>query len=38
MHQQNCQLKSILLNYSTDRIGYVGCIIKIFAHPKAEDL
>ena len=31
-------LKIYLLDYSTDRIGYVGCIFKIFAHPKAEDL
>ena len=37
MHQENCQLKSTLLDYSTDRIVYVGCTFKIFAPPKAED-
>ena len=37
MHQENCQLKSTLLDYSTDRIVSVGCILKIFAPPKAED-
>ena len=37
MHQENCQLKSTLLVYSTDGIVYVGCIFKIFATPKAED-
>ena len=37
MHQENCQLKSTLLDYSTDRIVYVGCIFKFFAPPKAED-
>ena len=37
MHRENCQLKSTLLDYSTDRIFYVGCIFKIFAPPKAED-
>ena len=37
MHQENCQLKSILLDYSTDRIVYVGCIFKFFPPPKAED-
>ena len=31
MHQDNCQLKSTLLDYSTDRIVYVGFIFKIFA-------
>ena len=36
MHQENCQLKSTLLDYSTDRIVYVGCIFKFFAPPKAE--
>ena len=37
MHQENCQLKSTLLDYSTDRIVYVGCIFKFLAPPKAED-
>ena len=37
MHQENCQLKSTLLDYSIDRIVYVGCNFKIFATPKAED-
>ena len=37
MHQDNCQLKSTLFDYSTDRIVYVGCIFKYFAPPKAED-
>ena len=37
MHQENCQFKNTLLDYSTDRIVYVGCISKIFAPPKAED-
>ena len=39
MHQENCQLKSTLLDldYSTDRIVYVGCIFRIFAPPEAED-
>ena len=31
MHQEKCQLKSTLPDYSTDRIVYVGCIFKIFA-------
>ena len=31
MHPENCQLKSTLLDYSTDRIVYVGCIFKFFA-------
>ena len=31
MHQRNCQLKSILLDYRTDRIVYVGFFLKIFA-------
>ena len=35
MQQENCQLKSTLLDYSTDRIVYVGCNLKIFAPPKA---
>ena len=34
MHQENCQLKYTLLDYSTDRIVYVGCN---FASPKTED-
>ena len=37
MHQENCHLKSTLLDYSTDRIVYVGCIFRIFAPPEAED-
>ena len=37
MHQENCQLKPTLLDYSTDRIVYVGIFLKIFAPPKAED-
>ena len=37
MHQENCQLKSTLLDYSTDRIVYVGCIFRFFVAPKAED-
>ena len=37
MHPENCQLKSTLLDYSTDRIVYVGCLFKIFAPTKAED-
>ena len=37
MHQENCQLISTLLVYSTDRIVYVGCIFKNFAPTKAED-
>ena len=37
MHQEYCQLKSTLLDYSTDRVVYVGCILKFFAHTKAED-
>ena len=31
MHQEKCQLKSTLHDYSTDRIVYVGCIFKVFA-------
>ena len=38
MHQGNCQLKSTLLVYSTDRIVNVGCIFKIFAPSKAEEV
>ena len=34
MHQENFQKKSTLLDYSTDRIVYVGCIFKIFAPPR----
>ena len=37
MYQENCQLKTTLLDYSTDRIVSVGCTLKIFAPPKAED-
>ena len=37
MHQENCQLKFTLLDYSTDRIVYLGCMLKIFAPPKAEE-
>ena len=37
MHRENCQLKSTLLDYSTDRIFYVGCTFKIIAARKAED-
>ena len=32
MHQEKCQLKPTLLDYSTDRIVYVGCILN-FLHP-----
>ena len=38
MHQGNCQLKSTLLVYSTDRTVNVGCILKIFAPSKAEEV
>ena len=37
MHQENCQLKSTLLHYSTDRTVFAGCISNIFAPPKAMD-
>ena len=37
MHPQNCQLKTTLLDYSTDRIVSVGCVFKILAPPMAED-
>ena len=36
MHPENCQLKSTLLDYSTDRIVYVGCIFKFFLHPSRQ--
>ena len=35
MHPENFQLKSTLLDYSTDIIVYVVCTIKIFAPSKA---
>ena len=37
MHQENCQLKPTLLDYSTDRMVSVGCIFKISAPHNAED-
>ena len=38
MHQENCQLKSTFLDYSTDRFVLVGCVFKIFATPKKSHL
>ena len=32
MHQENCQLKSTLLNYSTDRIVLLDVFLS-FLHP-----
>ena len=36
MNPENCQLKSTLLDYSTDIIIYVGGSLKFFATPKAR--